>query len=176
MCKEEKSQRAVAESFALGSSQQKTIKMEGLVWFLFVARRGGCPGLVLQEKGCCLCPLLLVEGEEKKSPLEGSAEEETRRESAPVFPPLCPIRQVCLYEGKGSSGEGRGTGDHQSSCQLLWGSCLGSSPDFQPKKRDQKMVLDPGSGSSALWAQGSRKDIKSPPSLIVKLPPLGNSV
>jgi hypothetical protein len=57
-----------------------------------------------------------------------------------------------------------------------WGCCLGSSPDFQPKKRDQKMVLDPGSGSSALWAQGSRKDIKSPPSLIVKLPPLGNSV
>ena len=109
MCKEEKSQRAVAESFALGSSQQKTIKMEGLVWFLFVARRGGC-----------LCPLLLVEGEEKKSPLEGSAGEETRRESAPVFPP-CPIRQVCLYEGKGSSGEGRGTGDHQSCCQLLWG-------------------------------------------------------
>lgn len=94
----------------------------------------------------------------------------------PFFPPICPIRQVCLYEGKGSSGEGRGTGDHQSSCQLLWGSCLGSSPDFQPKKRDQKMVLDPGSGSSALWAQGSRKDIKSPPSLIVKLPPLGNSV
>jgi hypothetical protein len=54
VCKEEKSQRAVAESFALGSSQQKTIKMEGLVWFLFVARRGGCPGLVPfcgQERG-----------------------------------------------------------------------------------------------------------------------------
>lgn len=120
MCKEEKSQRAVAESFALGSSQQKTIKMEGLVWFLFVARRGGCPGLVLQERGCCLCPLLLVEGEEKKVLWRGRLGKKPEENQLPFFP-LCPIRQVCLYEGKGSSGEGRGTGDHQSCCQLLWG-------------------------------------------------------
>jgi hypothetical protein len=120
VCKEEKSQRAVAESFALGSSQQKTIKMEGLVWFLFVARRGGCPGLVLQERGCCLCPLLLVEGEEKKVLWRGRLGKKPEENQLP-FSPLCPIRQVCLYEGKGSSGEGRGTGDHQSCCQLLWG-------------------------------------------------------
>ena len=120
MCKEEKSQRAVAESFALGSSQQKTIKMEGLVWFLFVARRGGCPGLVLQERGCCLCPLLLVEGEEKKKSSGGVGWGRNQKRISSPFSP-CPIRQVCLYEGKGSSGEGRGTGDHQSCCQLLWG-------------------------------------------------------
>lgn len=118
MCKEEKSQRAVAESFALGSSQQKTIKMEGLVWFLFVARRGGCPGLVLQEKGCCLCPLLLVEGEEKKSPLEGSAGEETRRESAPVFPPPVPYVRSAYMKEKGAAGkeEGPGTISPLASC------------------------------------------------------------
>jgi hypothetical protein len=28
---------------------------------------GGCPGLVLQERGCCLCWLLLVEGGEKST-------------------------------------------------------------------------------------------------------------
>lgn len=88
MCKEEKSQRAVAESFALGSSQQKTIKMEGLVWFLFVARRGGCPGLVLQERGCCLCPLLLVEGEEKKVLWRGLLGKKPEENQLPFFPPL----------------------------------------------------------------------------------------
>jgi len=107
VCKEEKSQRAVAESFALGSSQQKTIKMEGLVWFLFVARRGGC-----------LCPLLLVEGEEKKSPLEGSAGEETRRESAPVFPLSVPYVRSAYMKEKGAAGkeEGPGTISPLASC------------------------------------------------------------
>jgi hypothetical protein len=59
-----------------------------------------------------------------------------------------------------------------------WGCCLGCSPDFQPKERDE-MVLDPGgSDSSVLWVQGRRKDVKLLgfpfllPHLIAKLPPI----
>ena len=126
-----------------------------------------------------------VEGEDKtKSSGGGGCGRNQKRISSPPPPPFLPVRSG-PNEGKGGSGEGRGIGDHQSCCQLLWGRrkakgrgllsagkwerrwgcCLGSSPDFQPKERDKKWCWTRGSGSSALWAQGRRKDIKFCPPL-----------